>query len=226
MQVFVVRAEDLHDDRLDAFYYSPELIELRKKLSLRADAGEIVLKRGADFHLAPKLSKDEKNSLRGKVCCYIEITSVTRDGVIVAPIEGNYEDLQTRAEMKLRQFDVLFAKNNSSRGTSVVVPEWLNDGFATTGFINVRARDEAEALILWSVFRSEIWRKQIYYLAITASQPEVRNEIFQEEMLIPWPANEEQRMHIISSARKIMSARDQERSAIESNRHMIEEMSI
>ncbi len=226
MQVFVVKADDLRDDRLDAFYYSPELIDLRNRLVTRADAGEITLKRGANFTLASKLSRAEKNSLRGKVCCYIEITSVTRDGVIVSPIEGNYEDLPTRAELKLRQFDVLFAKNNSSRGTAVVVPEWLDGGFATTGFINVRALDKDEALILWSVFRSEIWRKQVYHLAITASQPEARNEIFQKEMLIPWPAHKEQRMRIISSARKIMNVRNQERLAIETNHKTIEEMYI
>lgn len=220
MQVFVVEAEALSEHRLDAFYYAPELTETRNRLRMRAEAGDIVLKRGMDFNLAPRLSKKEKDSMRGSVCRYIEITSVTRDGMIVSPMEDNFEDLPTRAEFQLQPFDVLFAKNNSSRGTSVLVPEWFDGGLATSGFINVRARDEDEAFILWSVFRSELWRQQIYYLAITASQPEVRDEIFRNEMLIPWPASEEQQANVVGSAKGIMSARDQERLAVETNRQV------
>ena len=57
MQVFVARAAELSEHRLDAFYYAPELRALQEQLQERADAGEIVLKRGADFELAPRLSK-------------------------------------------------------------------------------------------------------------------------------------------------------------------------
>ena len=226
MQAFAVQSKELNNQRLDAFYYAPELINLRDRLKRRADAGEIVLKRGADFKLGKRLSSAEKESLQGKVCRYIEITGVTRDGLIVDTIEGNYEDLPTRAEFQLRKHDVLFAKNISSRGTSVIIPDWFDGGFATSGFINVRTQDEDEALVLWSVFRSEAWRQQIYYLAITASQPEVRDEIFLQEMLIPWPVKKEQLQHITGSARKIMEARQQERLAIDANRHISQEILI
>ena len=226
MQVFVVRAEDLSDNRLDSFYYSPELNDLRNLLKMREKSGEIVLKRGMDFNVRGRIPKVDKGRLCGQVCRYIEITSVTRDGVIIDPIEGNYEELPTRAELQVRPFDVLFAKNISSRGTAIVVPEWLDGALASSGFINVHAQDEDDALILWSVFRSEMWRKQVYYLSITASQPEVREDIFLKEMLIPWPASEEQCRRILQSARDIMRAREEERIAIERNSRIFNDMFI
>ncbi len=223
LQVFVVPADKLSEQRLDAFYYAPELMQMREDLQRLALEGELTLKRGSDFELGKRLSSSEKSNLRGRICKYIEITSVTRDGAIISPIEKPFEDLPKRAELKLTPNDVLFAKNNSSRGTTVVVPEWLDGGIASTGFINVRAGDEEEALILWTIFRSEVWRKQVYYLAITASQPEVRDKIFKEEMLIPWPNSLERRNSILSSARNIMRAREQERVAIDANRSIYDD---
>ena len=226
LQVFVVPATELADHRLDAFYYAPELRALRGQLEARADAGKIILKRGEDFEVVPRMSSMEKKALHGRVCQYIEITSVTRDGLIASPIEKAFEELPTRAEFTLRSHDVLLAKNNSSRGTAVLVPDWLDGGLATSGFISVRPADEDDALVLWSVFRSEVWRKQVYYLAITASQPEIRDEIFDNEMLIPWPATKAQRERIESSARAILQARERERLASKENHRTLQEALI
>ena len=131
------------------------------------------------------------------------------------------EDLPNRARVPLAKNDVLFAKNISSRGTAVVVPDWLDGHLATTGFISVRPETEEDALILWSVFRSEIWRKQVYYLSITSTQPEIRDSIFQEEMVIPWPATAADRARIVESARTILATREEERRASESNEQMV-----
>ncbi|MBI1885024.1 MAG: N-6 DNA methylase [Chloroflexi bacterium] len=226
LQVFVVQGPELNTNRLDAFYYAPQLRRLWATLDARAKEGRIELRRGHDFRLIPRLRSDEKDALRGQASQYIEITSVTRDGLIVSPIKGLFEDLPTRAEFLVQTNDVLFAKNNSSRGTSVLVAGWFDGGFATSGFIGVRPRDEEEALILWSIFRSEAWRVQTYYLAITASQPEVRDEIFQEEMLIPWPTNADQRREIIDGARDVLKAREDERRAAITNRQRLQELLV
>ena len=121
---------------------------------------------------------------------------------------------------------MLFAKNISSRGTAIVIPDWMDGYLATSGFISVRPRDEEEALILWTVFRSEIWRKQIYYLSITASQPEIRDRIFQDEMLIPWPVTDEQRSRIVTSAREVLDAQLLERLAAGRNREMLDDLLV
>ncbi|RKY55610.1 MAG: hypothetical protein DRP96_12300, partial [Candidatus Neomarinimicrobiota bacterium] len=60
---------------------------------------------------------------------------------------------------------------------------------------------------LWNVLESEFFRKQVYYLAITASQPEIRENIFKNEMLIPWPKTDEDKNKIVKNAKSITSAR-------------------
>ena len=164
--------------------------------------------------------------LKREVLRYIEITGVTRDGIVVDYQEDPFEELPSRAQIPLQVGDVLFAKNISSRGTAIAVPEWLNGGMATSGFISIRPDNEEDSLILWSVFRSEIWRTQVYYLSVTASQPEVRDVIFLDEMLIPWPATPEHRARIVESARRILEAREAERRATEANRQTVDDYLI
>ena len=221
LQAVVVPSAELRD-RLDAFYYAPELQRLREELTQRADLGELILKTGNDFRLVPLLSATEIESLRRDILQYIEITGVTRDGIVVDHQEAPLEDLPSRARVRLQTWDVLFAKNISSRGTTIAVPEWLDGGIATSGFISIRPDSQEDALILWTVMRSEIWRRQVFYLAVTASQPEVREDIFRDEMLIPWPATTEQRERVISSARRVLEAREQERLSTEVNRQTVE----
>ena len=221
LQAVVVPSAELRD-RLDAFYYAPELQRARKELTQRADLGELTLKTGNDFRLVPLLTAREIESLRRDILQYIEITGVTRDGIVVGYQEAPLEDLPSRARVRLQTGDVLFAKNISSRGTTIAVPEWLDGGIATSGFISVRPDSQEDALILWTVMRSEIWRKQVFYLGVTASQPEVREDIFRDEMLIPWPATTEQRERIINSARRVLEAREQERVSTEVNRQTVD----
>ena len=222
LQVFVVSSDEL-SDRLDAFYYAPELKALRDRLRGKAEAEELTIKTGRDFRLVKSISAGEREMLRREVLRYIEITGVTRHGIVVDYQEAPLEDLPSRAKLRLQEGDVLFAKNNSSRGTTISVPAWLAGGTATSGFISIRPDSEEDSLILWTVMRSETWRKQVYYLAVTASQPEVRENIFRDEMLVPWPTTPEQRTRIVDSARRVLQAREAERLATEDNQGTVDD---
>lgn len=214
LQVFEVPPDRLSRQRLDAFYYAPELRRAREKVLALQDEEKIIVKRGWDFKLIPELKQSEVAACAGQVFKYFEIGDVTRDGTIVRFLEDYLENLPTRARLRVKKGDVVFAKNNSSRGTTVLIPDWFDGGLVTTGFIGVRPRSYEEALILWNAFESEFFRQQVYCLAITASQPEVRENIFQNEMLIPWPKDESDKQRIIRNAQAAESARRQLRDSL------------
>lgn len=208
LQVFEVPHDKLNNKRLDAFYYSPELRQAQEKLKMLESNGKIILYKGSDFDIIPVLKKKIISECRGKIFKYFEIGDVTSDGTIVKHRTDYFENLPTRARLMVQKNDIIFAKNNSSRGTTVLIPDWFDGGLVTTGFIGVRPVDYDQALILWSIMESEFFRKQIYYFAITASQPEVRDNIFKNEMLIPFPKTDEDRKKIIDNAKKVDTERN------------------
>ena len=202
-QAFIVAPEDLDNRRLDAFYYSLDLNRTRKAMSLAEENGVLRLSPGSDFEVVPPVKKGEEDVLRGQVFRYFEIGDVTPEGAIVKYQENLFENLPTRARLLVRENDVIFARNNSSRGTAVIIPPEFDGQLVTTGFLAVRPRNHEEALLLWAAFTSEIFRKQIYYLAITAVQPEVREEIFNNEMIIPTPCDYEARERLLDQVRNL-----------------------
>lgn len=190
LQVFQVSPEELNKARLDAFYYAPELKQIRNTMESLQKAEKLKLRKGSEFKIIPEIKdKDIEAKFKGKIFKYFEIGDVTADGTITKFREDIFENLPTRGRLQVQENDIIFAKNNSSRGTTVLIPKWFSGGLVTTGFIGIRPNSYEDSLILWSVLESEFFRKQVYYLAITASQPEVREAIFKKEMLVPWPIN-------------------------------------
>lgn len=213
-QTFVVPADELDPKRLDAFYYAPELARTRVDLQARAVEGRVELLTGSDFHIVPKLTAREGEACEGKLFRYFEIGDVTREGAIVNYREDFFENLPTRARLQVQANDVLLAKNISSRGTAVIVPPEFDGHLVTTGFIAIRPETHADALLLWSIFTSEMFRKQVYYFAITAVQPEIRESIFEQEFLLPMLKSGEQREQLVACARQVHELQQDLRNAV------------
>lgn len=192
-QVWLVEPQALTSERLDAFFYAPELLDTWTELQAKANDGIIKLKRGGEFHLRPKVSRKVRQGIikEGVNLKYIEIGDVTRYGLITKYITGTLDELPTRAEHQIETGDILMAINNSSRGTVVLVPEEFHGAFCTSGFYVIKPRDEEEGHLLWYALRSEQCRKQIYYLAQTASQPELKLQAWRELFTIPIPTGQE-----------------------------------
>ncbi|KYG75924.1 MULTISPECIES: N-6 DNA methylase [Roseivirga] len=207
MQIFTVAPNKLNKERLDAFYYAPELVKAREKLFELRDTGEIDLFYGRDFEVIPEIKKRQEKNFGGNSYKYFEIGDVTIDGTIVKYREEPFESLPTRARLQVRKDDVIFAKNNSSRGTTVIIPSEFDGQLVTTGFIGLRPKSQDEKYLLWGILESEFFRKQIYYLSITASQPEVRETIFKNEIIIPIPKDKKAKQNIIDSAVQAEKAR-------------------
>ena len=186
LQIFTVPSDELQD-RLDAFYYAPELMRLREQLQSAHDQEKIELKRGKDVPVIKELTSAQVQELSDDIYKYFEIGDVTRYGSIINSKEDRLEDLPTRGRLLVQANDVVFANNNSSRGTTVIIPQSFDQSIVTTGFIGIRPSSSEESLLWWSILSSEAVRKQIYYLAVSASQPEIRPEIFEAEFLLPYP---------------------------------------
>ncbi len=214
-QTFVVPSDDLDLSRLDAFYYAPDLTSMRTDLNARAGQGLLDLLTGNDLLIVPNLKAQEVDKFKGWIFKYFEIGDVTREGAIVNYREDYFENLPTRARLQVKEGDVLFAKNNSSPGTAVIIPHEFDGQLVTTGFMAVRPETYEESLLLWSVFTSEAFRKQIYYLAITAVQPEIRESIFRDEFILPVPRDGEQRASLIEHARRVHELQQELRRAVE-----------
>lgn len=192
MQYWLISANELTSERFDSFFYCPELRNLYEELSKKEKDGIIELKSGTDFHLVPKISASQKKDFleSGDFFKYVEIGDVTSYGLITKYIEVPFEDIPSRGEYQVKTGDILLALNNSSRGTVVYVPNEFDGMICTSGFLVIRPQDENEGLLLWYCLRSEICRKQIYYLAQTASQPELKLESWNKYFKIPFPTAE------------------------------------
>lgn len=190
-QAWLVSANEIDVNRLDSFYYSPDLKIVHKKLKELEKNKEVTLSTGKQYKFATKLSKAKKKELTdsGEVFKYIEIGDVTDYGLIMKHITGTFDQLPTRGEYQIRKGDVLFAINISSRGTVVIVPEEFDGAICTSGFFVIRPENETQGYLLWYSLRSEYCRKQVYYFSQTASQPELKKDVWDSQFYIPIPVN-------------------------------------
>lgn len=191
-EIWLLPPSELNVARLDAFFYSPELNRVRAQLCAERDAGQIEIYRGRDFVQRPRLTAGEVRALAHSqtLLRYFEIGDVTRYGLIVSTTEGTIDQLPSRGRYRVATGDILVAINNSSRGTVVEVPEAFDGAICTTGFMVLVPRDQEEGRLLWYALRSEAVRKQIYYLAQTASQPELKQGAWADLFMVPFPTGQ------------------------------------
>ena len=188
-QYWVTSSDTLTKERFDAFFYCPDLYNTWNSILSSVKNKEIELIETSKLKKKTKLNNQEKSILKASGCKYkyIEIGDVTQYGLITKYVEDIFENLPTRGEYKVNTGDILIALNNSSRGTVVIVPPEFNDSICTSGFLVIEPESEEQRLLLWYVLRSEICRKQIYYLAQTASQPELKVEAWDNYFKLPMP---------------------------------------
>lgn len=188
-QYWITPANELSIERFDAFFYCPDLKNQYINMKVLKKAGKIEIIKGKSLIRRNKLSKNEKNIFKEseEQYRYIEIGDVTQYGLITKWLEGSFSDFPTRAEYQIHTGDILVALNNSSRGTVVLVPEEFNNAFCTSGFLVIVPSNKEEGLLLWYTLRGEKCRQQIYYLAQTASQPELKIDTWNKYFQIPVP---------------------------------------
>jgi type I restriction enzyme M protein len=192
-QYWLLDPKEISTERFDSFFYCPDLKTTYKTLQTLSLQNRITLIDGAIIKKRQKLTKKQKDELRSdkRLLKYIEIGDVTQYGLITKYIEGTFDELPSRGEYQIQKGDILLALNNSSRGTVVLVPKEYDGAICTSGFLVLKPNNEDDALLLWYSLRSEVCRKQIYYLAQTASQPELKIEAWDKYFKIPVPLGDE-----------------------------------
>lgn len=200
-QYWLTSADNITTERFDAFFYCPDLIGMYKDLNITRDRGGISLISGQSLKLRPKLTMTEKRELResNHTYKYVEIGDVTQYGLITKYMEDFFCELPSRGEYQIHKGDILLALNNSSRGTVVLVTEDFDNAICTSGFLVIVPENEETGLLLWYALRSEVCRKQIYYLAQTASQPELKIEAWNKYFEIPIPVGSEKENALVKA---------------------------
>lgn len=214
LQIFIVPTEDLKE-RLDAFYYSPELKRIQGQLKKLAQQGKIEIKTGKDFILKPDLTARQVRDIENDIFKYLEVGDVNNRGDIVGYQENQIKNLPTRARKMVQQGDVIVAKNISSLGSVALIGDYFDGQLVSTGFIVIKPRNKEEGFLLWSIMKSKIIEKQMYYLSATAVQPEVSEEIFKHELLIPVPTDSAEKKKIVEIVENIENQRKLVNNAID-----------
>lgn len=214
LQIFIVQPEELKE-RLDAFYYSPELRTIQYKLNKIACDGKIDLKTGSDLVLKPDLSAPKVRDLDGQIFKYLEVGDVNNRGDIVDYQENQLKNLPTRARKITAIGDVIVAKNISSLGSVAIINKDFDNQLVSTGFIVIKPKNKDDTYLLWSILKSDLIQKQMYYLSSTAVQPEVSEDIFKTELLIPIPTDSKEKMEIVKTVDGIERQRHAVNSAID-----------
>jgi type I restriction enzyme M protein len=205
-QIWLVKPDDFSVERFDAFAYAPDLDATFSQIRQMTKAGSVNGQFGSAFTLRAKMTGKERAALResGERLKYIEIGDVTQYGLITQHITGKIDELPSRGQYRIKTGDVLMAINNSSRGTVVLVPNEFNDAICTSGFLVIHPKNQDEGLLLWYSLRSELCRKQIYYLAQTASQPELKRRAWLKQFVVPMPSDK-QRAEATAAAAEFQS---------------------
>ena len=214
-QVFTVPAAELNRKRLDAMYYAPELRMLQQTLRDNAD---VDIRSPESLTVVPQISDRKAPRYHGRWFKYVDIGNVTKDGTIGGYQEDFFENHPSRARMLVQKGDVLFAKLRTSRGTALIVPPEFDGELFTNGFVAVRPRSEEERWLLWSLFTSDVFSKQVYYLAVTAAQSEIRPQIVKQDFVLPVPRSQ-RKDDIIYAAREVFSAQQQVREQLSASRN-------
>lgn len=202
-QVWLLSPDALRVERLDAFFYAPELARVRERIGTLQQSGRVDVKRGRDFVLRKKISPSKRQDLIDQrvPLKYIEISDVTQYGLIVSHARGTIDEFPTRGQYQVEAGDVLVAINARSRGTVVLVPDEFDGAICTSGFLVIRPKSQDEGKLLWYALRSNLCRHQIYYLAQTASQSELKSKVWADEFLVPMPRGTHRRAAVRESAR-------------------------
>ncbi|AFB21427.1 N-6 DNA methylase [Rickettsia canadensis] len=189
LQIFSIDYSKMSSKRFDAFFYSPELQNIYKKIN-SLDKNKFIIKTSKEFTLQKSVNAKYVQNNFNTIFNYIEVGSCNKKGDIVSSQSNNLGNLPTRARITVKAFDIITPKLIGCLYSTCIINNDINNSLVSTGFFVFTNLSERNSYLLWSSLRSELVQKQFYYLSSTAVQPELSKEFLEKYVKIPIPINE------------------------------------
>lgn len=197
-------------ERIDCYshstYYQDIVKKLKEKLKENQEIDKLI--KGEELNiLEDRIGKKELEELKVQEFKYIEVKHTAELGMIKGYKEDILFNLPTRARQIIQTNDILLPRPIGSTEEIAIVPEEHNNQLCSTGFIIIRPKNYDNALLLWSILKSDLVQKQLFYLQSGSLQPEITPNNFKEKVLIPIPKEEIQKEIIKKTREKMEQAK-------------------
>jgi len=193
-------------DRIDCYSHSNYYQDIVKKLKENREIDKLI--KGKELNiLENRIGKKELEELKAQEFKYIELKHTSELDMIKGYKEDISFNLPTRARQIIKTNDILLPRPIGSTEEIAIVSEEYNNQLCSTGFIIIRPKNYDNALLLWSILKSDLVQKQLFYLQSGSLQPEITPKNFKEKVLIPIPKEEIQKEIIKKTREKTEQAK-------------------
>jgi restriction endonuclease S subunit len=175
----VISAEDLTTDRMDAWFYQLNFMNLKKYL--------LANRRFVPLAEIAKIRNRRTGSLKQEDCDqidYVEISSIDVESSLIKPNRKKISDLPASAKKELHFGDVLASTVRVNRKCISVVPLHLNKSIGSTAIAVLKTPSIEEAHFLELILKHDISTSQIMRWNTGSVYPTVTEDVF-EKILIP-----------------------------------------
>lgn len=194
--------EDELKGRLDCYSHMPSYKKLLKELKVMEKDGKVELLKGGDLNILKQMSKEEYDKLKTQTFKYIDIGNTEKD---LGTIKGNEEDLlialPTRARMQIKENDILIPAPVHSASGIIIIPKEYDGQLCSNGFIVIRPKDYDEAVLFYTILKSDFLQKQFFYLQSGINQQAITDRNFNSFVYIPVPKEKSDKEKMIRNIR-------------------------
>jgi len=185
-ETFIFNFSNSLGSRIDCYSHSTYYENIVKKLKKNQKIAKLI--KGEELNiLENKIRKNELEELKTQKVKYIEVKNTTKSETIKGHKEDILFNLPTRARQVIKTNDILLPRPIGSTEQIAIVPQKYNNQLCSTGFIVIRPENYDRALLLWTILKSDLVQKQLFYLQSGSLQPEITPTNFKEKVLIPIP---------------------------------------
>jgi len=187
-EVISIEKEDELKGRLDCYSHMPSYKKLLKELKSLEKNGKVELLKGEKLNVIDQMSKEEYDKLKTKTFRYIDIGNTEKD---LGMIRGHEEDflfaLPTRARMIIKENDILIPSPVHSASGIIIIPKEYDGQLCSNGFIVIRPKDYNEAVLIYTILKSDLLQKQFFHLQSGINQQAITDRNFKNFVYIPIP---------------------------------------